>query len=133
MRLCRRDLAKYEGDTDHAEIRIPDRSIGRLKQRMKHYTYSSFDQYFRKFHRYTIQRAKRWHEQGRRPNYLKMLLSGPCRFLYTYVFRLGFLDGLVGLQMCALTGVYSFMKHVRLWELHSGKHFVLPEATQGSA
>jgi hypothetical protein len=33
------------------------------------------------------------------------------------VFQLGFLDGMVGMQLAALAGYYSFLKQARLWEL----------------
>jgi hypothetical protein len=46
-----------------------------------------------------------------------MLLAPPVRFLHCYIVRLGFLDGMAGLQVSALTGMSSFVKQVRLWEL----------------
>ncbi|MFV2070524.1 MAG: hypothetical protein ACC645_26450, partial [Pirellulales bacterium] len=49
------------------------------------------------------------------------------RFLHTYIVRLGFLDGLAGLQVCMLTGYSSFMKQARLWELWCH----LPESNAG--
>jgi len=32
------------------------------------------------------------------------------------VLRLGFLDGIPGLQVCMYTAFYSFMKQAKLWE-----------------
>ena len=34
-----------------------------------------------------------------------------------YFVRLGFLDGLAGLQVCALIAYLSYLKHARLWEI----------------
>ena len=121
LRLFRRDLSRYVGDTDHAEISLNGGNVGRLQSRMQHFTYWTYDQMLRKFRRYTMLQAARWHAQGRRPSYARLLLSGPTRFLYAYVFRLGFLDGMAGLQVCAMTGYYSFMKQARLWELHRAR------------
>ena len=72
---------------------------------------------FSKLHRYTVQSAENKHAAGKRASYLRMLLSPPLRFLHCYIFRLGFLDGLAGLQISALTGMSSFVKQIRLWEL----------------
>ena len=38
--------------------------------------------------------------------------------------RLGFLDGVAGLQVCALVAYLSYLKHARLWELQhaSSRH-----------
>jgi len=128
LRLFRRDLARYDDSGDHAEVAIASGNVGRLRARLRHYTYWSYDQYFRKFHRYTTQQAERWHRQGRRASRLDMLASGPLRFLRTYVLQFGFLDGVAGLQVCALTGFYSFMKRARLWELQHALPQPDPEA-----
>jgi len=118
LRLFRRDLGRYDGSGDHAEVVIPTGKVGRLKTRLLHYTYRSYDEYLRKLNRYTTQQAERWHREGRRTGLLELLMSAPARFLRGYLLQLGFLDGLVGLQVCALTGFYSFMKRARLWELN---------------
>jgi glycosyltransferase involved in cell wall biosynthesis len=117
LRLFRRDLGRYEGESDHAEVGIATHNEGRLKQRLEHFTYWSYDQYFLKFHRYTVQGAQNKHAAGRRAGFWRMLLAPPLRFLHCYIVRLGFLDGMAGLQISALTGMSSFVKQVRLWEL----------------
>jgi hypothetical protein len=43
---------------------------------------------------------------------------------------LGFLDGLVGLEVCTLTGLSSFIKQVRLWELEHARVQPDPEVAQ---
>jgi glycosyltransferase involved in cell wall biosynthesis len=128
IRFFRRDLARYAGDTDHAEIDLPARDTGRLKGRLLHYTYWTYDQYFRKFHRYTRFQAERWRREGRRPGFSGLLLRPIFRFLHAYVVRLGFLDGLPGLQVCVTTAFYSFMKQARLWELYHAVPQPDPEA-----
>jgi hypothetical protein len=55
-------------------------------------------------------------------------MRAPLRFFQLYVLRLGFLDGIPGLQVCAFTAFYSFLKQAKLWEMN---HAVLqpdPEA-----
>lgn len=117
LRLFRRDAGRYIGETDHAEISIASGRVGWLKERLEHFAFRSYDEYFRKFDRYTSYQAHVWYRQGRRPSGLRLLTTGTLRFLHTYVIRLGILDGLAGLQVCMLTGFSSFMKQARLWEL----------------
>jgi len=117
LRLFRRDLGSYQGETDHAEVAISTGNVGRLRHRMTHYTYWTYDQMLAKYDRYTTHQAELWHQQGRRPSLMKLLFTWPIRFLQCYLIRGGFLDGLPGLQVSALTGYYSFMKQARLWEL----------------
>lgn len=120
LRLFRRDLGRYVGNTDHAEIEISTGRVGSLKQRFTHFTYRSYAQYIRKFERYTTYQAQAWAEAGKQPSFLKLLANGPIRFVRDYVFKFGFLDGKVGLQICTLAAFYSFMKQARLWELREG-------------
>jgi glycosyltransferase involved in cell wall biosynthesis len=132
MRFFHRDRGRYVGDTDHAEVAINTGRVGQLNSKLTHYTYWSYDQYFRKFERYTKWQAGVWHQQGRKPSLLKLLTTGPLRFLRGYVIQLGFLDGLPGLQLCMLHGFYSFMKQARLWELHCGLAQPVPDPLPGA-
>ena len=127
LRLFRRDRGVYMGESDHAEVEISSGRIGRLNHRLRHFTYWSYDQYFKKIHRYTTFQAQVWHRSGRQPSITKLLLTGPFRFLHAYVGRLGFLDGMPGIQLCLLTGFYSFLKQARLWELHHARPQPNPE------
>ncbi|MHB8861343.1 MAG: glycosyltransferase family 2 protein [Pirellulaceae bacterium] len=131
LRLFRRDLGAYRGGTDHAEVEIASGRVGILKQQLVHYSYWSYDEYFERLQRYTSYQAHKWHREGRRANVFKLVLNMPLRFLHAYIFRLGFLDGLVGFQVCALTGFYSFLKQARLWQLQRGR--TRPQVDRDSA
>ena len=128
LRLFKRDLGSYVGDTDHAEVQVSTGKDGRLKNRMLHYSWWSYEQCFAKMHRYSTFQAARWHEQGRKVSRASMFFRAPLRFLQTYFLRLGFLDGIAGVQVCALTAFYSFMKQARLWELQHAVPQPDPEA-----
>ncbi len=121
LRLFRRDLGVYHGGTDHAEVQISTGRVSRLRHRLLHYSFWSYDDFFQRFQRYTTYQAQKWHREGRPVSAVKMFLNLPGRFLHAYIVRLGFLDGLAGLQICTLTGLYSFMKQARLWELQCGR------------
>ena len=121
LRLFRRDLGVYVGDTDHAEVKVATGRVGALRRRMLHYSYWSYDDYMQRLQRYTSYQAEKWHREGRRASVVKLLFNMPLRLLHAYFVRGGFLDGLVGFQVCALTGFYSFMKQARLWQLQHGR------------
>jgi glycosyltransferase involved in cell wall biosynthesis len=128
LRLFRRDLGRYQGESDHAEVEITTGRVGRLKQRIEHYTYWSYDQYFRKLQRYSVQGAQNKLAAGKHVNFWEMAIAPPLRFLHCYLFRLGFLDGLAGLQISMLTGYSSFAKQLRMWEIEYGRRQPDPEA-----
>ena len=117
LRLFRKDVSRYVGETDHAEVSVSTGKVGVLRNRLKHYTTWSYDQTFTKVKRYSTWQAKQWHESGKRVKIWRMVCGPPLRFLRSYVVRLGFLDGLVGFQVCCVTAMYVFLKQARLWEL----------------
>ncbi len=117
MRFFHRDRGRYVGDTDHAEVHIDSGREGHLRHKMIHFTHWTYDQYLRKFDRYTKWQAQVWHEQGKKPSLFKLLCNGPLRFLRAYLIQGGFLDGVVGFQVSMMHGYYSYMKQARLWEL----------------
>jgi glycosyltransferase involved in cell wall biosynthesis len=127
MRFFRRDKGRYVGETDHAGISLGSGAAGRLRSRLTHYTFWTYDQYLRKLDRYSKRQATVWHQQGRQASLLRMIFTGPLRFLRSYVFQWGFLDGAAGFQVCMLHGIYSFLKQARLWELYHGLRQPDPE------
>jgi FkbM family methyltransferase len=121
LRLFRRDLGRYIGPTDHAEVELSSGTIGSLRERLTHYTCDSYVQYLPKLSRYADVQARLWQSAGRRATLRHLLLRFPLRFLQGYVWRLGFLDGLAGLQVCVLVAYLSWLKQAYLWQLQSGR------------
>ena len=121
LRLFKRDLGCYIGDTDHAEVEISTGRVGKTKHKIIHYSYWNYDQCILKLQRYSTFQARLWDEQGKKAGALNLLFRGPLRFLQTYFLRLGFLDGLVGVQVCAFIALQSYMKQARLWELQKSR------------
>ena len=121
LRLFRRDLGRYIGPTDHAEVELSSGTVGRLRHRLTHYTCTSYAQYLPKLARYADVQSHIWHSQGKRTHTGQLLLRLPLRFLQGYIWRLGFLDGLAGLQVCLLVAYLSYLKHAYLWQLQNGR------------
>ena len=121
FRLLRRDVCRYQHCRVHEEIEVRPGRDAALSQPLLHYTYWTLDQYFEKQVKYTRLKAlDRW-DEGQRVTAMGMLCTPFLRFIQLYVFRLGFLDGLPGLQMCMLQAFFvSFVKRARLWELQHG-------------
>jgi glycosyltransferase involved in cell wall biosynthesis len=130
VRLFRRDLGKYEGPSDHGDVRVATGKLGVLRAPLDHYTTWSWSQYLSKLDRYTRVQAEHWYAAGRKPSWRRLLFQPPLRFLRDYVLHLGFLDGAVGIQIAWTSAFYSFLKQARLWELHRGlkQSDVEPEA-----
>lgn len=120
LRLFRRDVSRYEGPSDHGEVHVSTGRVGKLRNRMTHYSYWSYDDLFRKFHRYTSLQAKQWDEAGVRTSYFQMVWRPGWRFFRDYFLQLGFLDGIIGLQLAMIGAFYTYTKQARLWALQNG-------------
>lgn len=121
LRLFERDSGRYVGATDHAEVKLTRGRPGKLREQLTHYTCDSYSQYLPKVERYANVQARIWHAQGRRATLLNLLFRLPLRFVQGYVWRLGFLDGLAGLQVCMLVAYLSWLKQAYLWQLTCGR------------
>lgn len=133
IRLFRRDVCRYEGPSDHGEIHVKTGQVGTLKSMFDHYTYWSYDQLFKKFHRYTTVQAQQWKEVQKDTSYFKLLIRPAFRFFREYVLQLGFLNGKAGVQLAMLAAFYSFVKQGRLWELNHGRQQYIPPQDRESS
>ena len=133
IRLFRRDKSRYQNRWVHAEVELPPARVGKLKHPLLHYTTWDSDQYIYKFNRYAAWGALNLRDRGCRPSVLAMLTRAPLRFLQLYFLRFGFLDGMVGFQICVHTAYYAFLKQAKLWELHYALPQPDPEVERGAA
>jgi len=118
FRLIRRDKCRYGKCRVHEEIFIDPKRTADLKNRLLHYTYWSYDQYFAKYLKYTKWGAQDMWDAGKRTSFLNLFFRPFLRFLQLYFIKGGFLDGLAGLQICMLQSFFvSFVKQARLWEM----------------
>lgn len=89
----RRDVA-WEGDYVHEKLSMPSGTrVVRLEGKLLHYSYKSSEDHLRRIERYAELAAEEMRARGETPSALKRLLSPVFRFIRTYVFKLGFLDG----------------------------------------
>jgi glycosyltransferase involved in cell wall biosynthesis len=124
FRLIRRDTCRYRDCRVHEEINVDQCRAGKLRGKMLHFSYWSYDQYFDKYLRYTKWGAQDMWDAGERTNFFRLLIRPFLRFLLLYVVRLGFLDGLAGIQVCVFQAFFvTFVKQARLWEMQ----YALPQ------
>jgi len=137
VRLLRPERVSFERCTNLRYI--VDGPEGRLQNHFEHYTFErGFNAWFEKHNRYS------WHEaqeslkalagdevpwagvfssnpELRRKALKELSFRLPCRplvrFLYMYLLRLGFLDGVPGYHYCRLLSVYEYMIVLKMKEI----------------
>jgi glycosyltransferase involved in cell wall biosynthesis len=111
LRLIRRGKGTFEG-LIHERIVLQGKA-GYLQAPLLHYTSQNFDDYFRRMVQYTSLEAEKVIQQGLRPTWFHIALKPLLQFIYFYFFRLGFLDGMKGLEYQILSSFYTAIKYIK--------------------
>jgi glycosyltransferase involved in cell wall biosynthesis len=114
IRFFRREL-RYNASLVHEHVEVIGET-GELRNALLHYTYTSLDQYFEKFNRYSRWWAEQNHARGRKGSAAAVVFKPPARFVSMYLLRGGFLDGAHGLVLACLAAASVMAKYARLWE-----------------
>ncbi|HHL39515.1 MAG TPA: glycosyltransferase family 2 protein [Deltaproteobacteria bacterium] len=120
LRLYRKDRGAYaEENAPHESVVVEGRA-GYLDGALEHYSYSDVSDYIRRLDRYSTAAARDLHGRGRRAGLVDLALRPPLAFLKSYVLRLGFLEGALGLTLARLAAAYTHAKYAKLLEMEKG-------------
>jgi glycosyltransferase involved in cell wall biosynthesis len=151
LSLFRRGAGRFEcrvkdQDASMADMEVHEHVLvngatGTLKNPLVHYNVESLSHYIKKHDEYSNWEAKLWTQktdsleelppalfgsQAQRRRWLKRRVfhlpgTSILFFLYKYLFRGGFLDGVPGLIFCAFQGIQIFHIKAKIYELRSRK------------
>lgn len=126
VRLWDRRKASWVGTDPHDHVKLSAVRTKRLKGHLLHYAYVTVDEHLRQVHRFAEIAARAKYSKGEKMNFIVNIIFSPLfRFVKSYIFQLGFLDGYYGFIFCAASASMTFFKYVRLYEY---KRKGLPEA-----
>jgi hypothetical protein len=120
-RLYDRRRAHWVGDYVHEGVQI-DGDVNRLKGDLLHFTVHQASEHHLRIDRYTTLAAEQARARGKRGSVASLIFAPPMTFIRSYIFKLGFLDGLQGYAIARFAAQYAFLKHLKLWELSADKH-----------
>ena len=143
LRLFRHRLGRYErmpddtggrtGDNEaHEHVELEGRAL-RLTHELDHHAYPTIATWVEKHNRYAVWEAAMYDRflsepipasigTGKRFKrrlkqiYLRLPMRPLVRFVYSYILRLGFLDGKPGLVFCTLLSFYDFLAWANVYE-----------------
>ena len=128
IRLFRRAGGPLRNPLGACRNRCSARAAGQFEQPVFALHHVGFGPIFAQANSLRPMGAMQLRDKSRRPSAWAMVTRPPLRFLQLYLFRLGFLDGIPGLQVCMTTAFYAFLKQAKLWELHHAIPQPDPEA-----
>ena len=103
-----------------AEI-IAEGDIHKLKNKLYHNTYITFDKYIEKMNRYATWQAKDYDRKTGILTPYHFIIKPFWGFFKHYIIQSGFRDGVVGLTIGYIQGYAIFMRYVKLWLLRKGR------------
>ena len=116
LRLFKKEKGYFGGEDPHDKI-IVNGNVSRLEGEIYHFTYQDISHHLRTINRFSDVVSQNMCKKGERFILLKMLIKPITKFFETYVYKLGFLDGIPGLIIAVLSSYYVFLKYAKLWEL----------------
>ncbi len=116
LRLYDRKRARWRGDYVHETLEV-DRRVQRIKGNIVHYTVRNASEHHLRMDRYTTLAAEQLFSQGKHVSVGSLLFYPAVVFLRSYIFKLGFLDGIPGLAIARFAAHYEFLKNLKLWEM----------------
>lgn len=122
VRLFHKEQARWADQLVHETLQLPP-AVKRvhLNGLLLHYSYYTFEEHILKANKYTTLAARNYFRNGRKASRMKILLSPVFTFFRAYFFKRGFLDGKHGFVLAVMHAHGSFVKYVKLWELHHNK------------
>lgn len=113
IRLIKKGSGEWKG-TVHEKF-IPTSASGKLLHPLHHYPHSSVKDFLEDVNFYSTLRAEELYKQGRSNGPLEIIFFPFLKFTYTYVIKLGFLDGAVGFVYSFMMSFHSFLVQSKLY------------------
>ena len=119
LRLLDLQKGKWGGQNPHDKIMMQENSaIHHLEGDLLHYTYQTIEQHAKQMERFSTIAAKALFDRGEKPSYSKLIINPAWAFIKGYLLKLGFLDGAEGFRIARFTARQSYLKYVKLIQLH---------------
>ncbi len=116
IRLFDRTKARFSDDIVHERV-IVSGDVGECRGHLVHYSFDGFADILRKMDRYTDLSARKMFGEGRRCRFADLTARPAFAFARTYLLRLGFLDGVEGIEIAAAAALHVFAKYAKLRDL----------------
>ena len=120
IRLFKRDHCRYEDIYIHEEINA-DGKVGKLKNKLFHNSYTTFDGYMAKMNHYATLQAKVYDKKMGRITPYHLVIKPFWGFFKHYIVQSGFRDGFIGLTIGYIQAYVIFMRYVKLWLLRKNR------------
>lgn len=119
-RLFDRRCANWNDKRLHEKVEVQG-EVGRIAAPIHHWVFLDLKDQIQTNNRYSTLGAEELLRAGKRFHLLNLLIKPISKFLETYIWKRGFLDGVPGLVIAVGAAYSMFLRHAKLWELENGQ------------
>ncbi len=120
VRLFDRTKGSWQGTNPHDRfVMTKEVKIKKLKGDLLHFTIESIAAHVDQINKFSTIKAEGLYKKGKKASLLGLVFKPPFKFLRSYFFKLGLLDGFNGFIIAYNSAWSDFLKIAKLRELHA--------------
>jgi glycosyltransferase involved in cell wall biosynthesis len=115
LRLFNKTKAQWDTAALHEKVEVA--RVATLKNNLLHWVFEDISDQVRTNDRYSSLGAVQLHEKGKKFSLFKMITKPFSKFVETYLWKRGFLDGLPGFIISVGAAYSVFLRWGKMWEI----------------
>ena len=122
IRLFSKNNARWYGNFVHEKLQFDDHmEVINLKGNLLHYSFHSLSDHMQRVDQYSQLAAEELIQMKKRLIILKMIVLPFIKFLKSYIFQNGYLDGFYGFCICVISGFDVFLRYAKVIQIKRHK------------
>lgn len=122
VRLFDKRVAHWGGLNPHDKIILGKKiAVKQLAGEILHYSFDTLEEHHLQNERFSSIVALSYFKSGKTTNWLRLLVNPAWAFIYGFLLRRGFMNGRQGFAIAINQARYTWLKHVKLHRLQTGK------------
>jgi len=119
VRLVKKNSGTWMGDVH--EVFHTSKNTGKLNFFLDHYPHPTLKEFINDINRYSDIRSQELFDRGVETNIFGIIFLPAGKFIYNYIFNLGFLDGAAGFTYSFMMSFHSFLVRAKLYQMTNKK------------
>ncbi|MFY0673500.1 MAG: glycosyltransferase family 2 protein [Bacteroidia bacterium] len=122
IRLWDKRIGEWGGYNPHDKVELQKGVEAKwLDGDLTHYSFYTVNEHKQKVERYSTIKAKAVFKRGKTSGLFKIMAAPTFKFFWSYVVRMGFLDGAAGFTICRLSALESKLTYQKIRRLQLAK------------
>jgi glycosyltransferase involved in cell wall biosynthesis len=116
LRLFKKNKAKWDGIDPHDKVVLSEGETKKLNHPIIHRNYVNLSDQLKTVNNFSTVSSEALLKVGKKFSLINLIFRPPVKFIETYFFKFGFLDGLAGFIISVNSAFYVFNKYAKMWE-----------------